>query len=115
MTDIIDEVDPNSHQSEASLGLPMMEFDYEVYRDEMSKYDIPEEQAKELLSALFYIIHTLVDIDMGLDITQVFNIEQSEKTGQDSGNTLLSEDTLLLEPSKTSFNEAAQTIINKED
>ena len=114
MTDILDEVDQNIQQSEASLGLPMMEFDYEVYRDEMSKYDITEEQAKELLSALFYIIHTLVDIDMGLDITQMFNIEPSEKTGQDSGNTILSKDTLLLKPSKTSFNEAAQTT-DKED
>jgi len=93
----------------------MMEFDYEVYRDEMSKYNIPEEEAKELLSALFYIIHTLVDIDMGLDITQMFNIKKREKTSQDSGNKILSEDTLLLEPSKTSFNEAAQTTINKED
>ena len=114
MTDFINEINQHIHQSEEVLELPMMEFDYEVYRDEMSKHDIPEEQAKELLSALFYIIHTLVDIDMGLDITQMFNIEPSEITGQDSGNTILSENTLLLEPSKTSFNEAAQTT-DKED
>lgn len=59
MTIIIDEIDQDIRQSEEGLGLPMMEFDFERYRKETDKYNIPEEQAKELLSALFYIIHTL--------------------------------------------------------
>jgi len=108
-TDIMKEITQGLPQIDESLGLPILEFDYERYRKETDKYNIPEEQAKELLSNLFYIIHTLVDIDLGLDITQILNFDEIEKTGQDSGNAL------LLEQSKASFNEAAHTTIKKED
>ncbi len=107
--DIMKEITKGLTQIDESFGLPTLEFDYERYRKETNKYNIPEEQAKELLSNLFYIIHTLVDIDMGLDITQILNFDKLEKIGQDSGNTL------LLEQGKTSFNEAAHITIKKED
>ena len=107
--DIMKEIAQNQTETDDGLGLPTLEFDYELYRHEMDKYDVSEEQAKEFLSTLFYIIHTIVDIDMGLDITQMFNLDQLEKTGQDSGNTL------SLEQSASSFNEAAHTTATKQE
>lgn len=107
--DIMKELAQNLPQIDESLGLPTLEFDYELYRNEMNDYDVSEEQAKEFLSTLFYIIHTIVDINLGLDITQMFNSDLLEKTSQDSGNTLPSKNTILLKQSTPSFNEAAHT------
>lgn len=104
--DIMKELAKNLPQLDESLGLPTLEFDYELYRNEMDGYDVSEEQAKEFLSTLFYIIHTIVDINLGLDITQMFNSDLLEKAGQDSGNTLPSNNTLLAQ-GRTSFNEIA--------
>ena len=110
--DIMKELAQNLPETDESLGLPTLDFDYERYRNEMDKYDVSEEQAKEFLSTLFYIIHTIVDIDMGLDITQMLNLDLLENTGQDSGNRLPSINTLI-EQSTLSFNEAAHTTTNK--
>ena len=107
--DIMKELAQNLPETDDGLGLPTLEFDYELYRNEMDKYDVSEEQAKEFLSTLFYIIHTIVDIDMGLDITQMLNLDLLEKASQDSGNTL------SLEQSASSFNEAAHTTATKQE
>jgi hypothetical protein len=107
--DIMKELAQNPPETDDGLGLPTLEFNYERYRKEIDKFDVTDEQAKEFLSTLFYIVHTLVDIDMGLDVTQMFNQGLLEKPSQDSGNTI------LLEQSVTSFNEAAHTTTNKQE
>ena len=111
--DIMKELGQNLPQTDENFGLPTLEFDYELYRNEMDEYDVSEEQAKEFLSTLFYIIHTIVDINLGLDITQMLNLDQLENTGHDSDNKLPSINSLL-EQKTASFNEAAQ-ITTKED
>lgn len=50
---------------------------------------------------------------MGLDITQILNFDQLNKTGQDSGNKVLSKNTS--KQSKVNFNQAAYTTTNEED
>ncbi len=112
MTDITDITDTNESQLidiEQNQALPTLEFNPDDYRGALEGLDITDEQANEFLAILFNIIHTLVDIGLGLDIVQMFDLDNIEKTGHDSGNTL------LLEQGKTSFNEAADTTANKQE
>jgi len=62
-----------------------------------------DEQAAEFLQVLWDIMHSMVDMGMGLDDIQMFLPLGDENTGQDSGKDSTMKD------SKNLFNEAATT------
>ena len=54
-----------------ALFSPPPAFNPDDYRDELNDIDLTDEQAQELLSTLWNIMSTMVDIGWGLDATQL--------------------------------------------
>ena len=82
-------------------AFPTLKLEPEKYREHLDGLEITDEQAEELLQILWTIMHTMVDIGMGLDSIQTLFATLAENTGQDSGKDS------TIEKKKKSFNETA--------
>ena len=80
MSDEISVFDPPKD----GLGYPDMTLDIEKYRPYLAEIEVSEDQAEEFLQILWNMMHTMVNLGLGLDGIQTFLKECEEKAGQDS-------------------------------
>ncbi|NQZ10814.1 MAG: hypothetical protein HRT35_26985 [Algicola sp.] len=60
-------------------AFPTLPLDPDLYRAHLAGLDVTDEQANEFLQTLWTIMHTMVDIGMGLDTVQLFIPPNAEK------------------------------------
>jgi hypothetical protein len=68
--------------SDHTQAFPHIELDISDYIDDLEEMDLTEDQARELLSILWQMMSTCVDIGWGVDTVQMFLPELFEKAGQ---------------------------------
>ncbi len=72
----------------ASQPPPKLDFNPDEYLHHLDGVEITDEEAEQLLTALWHIMHTFVDIGWGLDSVQMFLPDIFEKASPDSDNSL---------------------------
>ena len=97
----------SSPNTEDDQAFPTLALDPEKYRHYLNDLEITDEQAAEFLQVLWNIMHSMVDMGMGLDNIQMLLPLDAQNTGQDSGKDSTIEDR------KNSFNETATTAKKK--
>ena len=73
---------------ETENALAPLPFEFEKYEPYIRDLDVTDEQARELLEALFNIMSAFVDMGFGLDSTQSILGSMIEKVAEDSENPL---------------------------
>ncbi len=93
---------PNTEDQD-DQAFPTLALDPDKYRQDLNDSEVTDEQAAEYLQVLWDIMHSMVDMGMGLDDIQMFLPLGVKNTGQDSGKDSTMKDSINL------FNEAATT------
>lgn len=72
MTDLskISELDVPAHPAGASPANPAVSVDWTLYEHHLADADLTDEQKREFLSALWYIVMTFVDLGFGIEPVQ---------------------------------------------
>lgn len=65
--------------------------DLDKYMEYVDDFDLSEEAKRELLMALWGLLENFVDRAFGCDVTQQAMAAAAKNTGQDSGNSLVSD------------------------
>ena len=79
-----------------------LEFEPDDYRHHVDEFDLTEDQQNELLTSLWTIMSTLVDIGWGVDTVQILLPDLFAEVAPDSEKLLESQDVL-------EFDQAANT------
>lgn len=98
---------PNTEDQD-DQAFPTLALDPDKYRQDLNGLEADDEQVAEFLQVLWNIMHSMVDMGMGLDDIQMFLPLGVENTGQDSGKDSTMKD------SKNLLNEAVTTSQKKD-
>lgn len=69
-------------------ALPPLEMNIEDFRDDLSGLELSEEEANELLTMIWKIMSTMVDMGWGVDVTHIVLPELFEKSCKDDEKSL---------------------------
>lgn len=79
----LNQLHPHSDQ-----GYPSIEFDGDKYRSDISEFDLPDEQANQVLKALWDMMVMMVDLGWGVDSVHMLFPDLFENAGSDSGKSV---------------------------
>ncbi len=80
----------HTHTSDSGnlKALPPLEMNIDDYRDDLEGLALTDEEASELLSMLWKIMSTMVDMGWGVDVTHIVLPELFEKSCKDNNKSL---------------------------
>ncbi len=107
--DIKDERDGNAPEFPSGQAFPTLKLNPDDYREDIAEFELTREQEDELLSTLWNMMRTFVDIGWGVDTVQLFLPDLFEKAGQDPGKLLQQKET------KTLNQAASKSIAGKDE